>query len=77
MSDTKGIVVNFEEAKRGLEIPKSPQYKAFTRIRQILDEENCILMINTGLEQVGPNVYRIYAEPTIKEKPEVQDNGGL
>jgi len=73
--DDKGIVVNFEEAKRGLKIPKSPQYSAFQRIQKILAEEDCVLVINAGLEQVGPNMYRLFAEPVIKEKSQVEEGG--
>ena len=72
---TENIVVNFEEAKRGLAIPKSPQYKAFTRIQKILDEEGCILVIDAGLEQIGPNVYKIYAHPKIEERQGGSDDG--
>lgn len=68
MGDDKGIVVNFEEAKEGLKIPKSPQYRAFQRIERVLKEENCTLVVNAGLEQIGPNVYRLFASPQIKEK---------
>ena len=69
----KGIVVNFEEAKRGLKIPKSPQYSAFQRIQQVLDDEGCIMVINAGLEQIGPNTYRLFAEPQIREKSQVEE----
>lgn len=69
----KQIVVNFEDAKRGLGIPKSPQYRAYTRIKRILEEEACVLVINSGLEQVAPNMYRLYASPEIKETVDVGD----
>lgn len=77
MDENKGIVVNFEDAKTGLKIPKSPQYRAYSRIIQVLKEENCTLVINAGLEQVGPNVYRLFAIPQIKEKSSANEPEGL
>ncbi|MHA2067935.1 MAG: hypothetical protein ACXABY_26540 [Candidatus Thorarchaeota archaeon] len=68
MSDNKGIVVDFEEAKQGLEIPKSPQYACFQEIQRVLEKHGCVLMIKAGLEQIGPNVYKLFANPQIREK---------
>ena len=67
---TDNIVVNFEEAKRGLEIPKSPQFRALNRIQRILKEEKCVLVVEAGLEQVSPNMYRVSARPVIRETEE-------
>jgi hypothetical protein len=69
----KGIIVNFEEAKAGLQIPKSPQYRALQRIQRVLAEEKCVMVINAGLEQIGPNIYRLFASPQIKEMDQESD----
>jgi len=75
---SEGIVVSFEEAKAGLEIPKSPQYRAYSRVKQVLAEEDCDLIIVAGLEQIAPDVYKLFARPKFVykgEKSEQKERG--